>query len=160
MPFQAFRSLTHEDPVKEPAKATVSPDPSKKRGNIQSAILIVVIVGVIAGLVFTMATLGTSVSCPDELIGAWKTDARGYEDGMLLITKHSVVFSAGADTISSQAVRQLEAIPDGSQTLYTIVYGDSRSDEQLLSFYYHAREQTITFKNQTHLVWTRNTVEL
>jgi hypothetical protein len=146
--------------VNKPRQATVSPEPSKKRGNIQSAILIIVIVGVITGLVFTMATMIPSVSCPDELIGAWRTDARGYEDGMLLITKSSVVFSAGASTISTQAVRRLEAIPDGSQTLYTIVYGDSQNDEQLLSFYYHAREQTITFKNQTHLVWTRDTVEL
>jgi len=146
--------------VKEPTQATVSPDPSKKRNNIQSTIFIVVAVGVIAGLVFAIVSRDTPASCPDELIGAWRTAARGYEDRMLLFTKDAVAFSTGADTFPAQAVRRLEAIPDGPRTLYTIVYGDSQSDEQLLSFYYHAREQTITFKNQTHLVWTRNTVEL
>jgi hypothetical protein len=121
--------------------------------------LIVVAIGVIAGLVFTMVTRGTPVSCPDELIGAWKTAARGYEEGMLVITKTAVVFSAGPDNVDGQAVRRLEATPDGPRTLYTIVYGNSRSEEQILSLYYHTGKQTITFKNQTHLVWTRKTVE-
>jgi hypothetical protein len=113
----------------------------------------------IGGLVFAMATREAPISCPDELIGSWRTAAPGYEDGTLMITKKAVVFSVGADTIDAQAVRRLEAIPDGNRTLYTIVYGNSRSDEQILSFYYHTRKQTITFKNQSHLVWTRNTVE-
>lgn len=145
--------------MREPAQATASPDPSKKRDNVLSAILIVVCLGVIAGLVFTMVTRDTAISCPDELIGAWRTAAHGYENGMLVITRNAVVFSAGTDLVDGQAVRRLEAIQDGPQTLYTIVYGASRSNEQILSFYYHAREQTITFKNQTHLVWTRKTVE-
>ena len=71
--------------MNEPTLATVSPDPSKKRDKMQSAILVVVAVGVIAGLVFTIVTRDTPVSCPDELIGAWRTAARGYEDGMLMM---------------------------------------------------------------------------
>lgn len=138
-------------------EARASADSSKKRGNI--LFVIVLALGMIAGLVFAIETRGTPVSCPDELIGAWRTAARGYEEGMLMITKKAVVFSVGADTVDAQAVRRLEATPDGNRTLYTIVYGNSRRDEQILSFYYHTRKQTITFKNQSHLVWTRNTVE-
>jgi hypothetical protein len=146
--------------VSQSAQASASPDPSAaKRTNIQTAILIVVAIGVIAGLLITMVTRDTPISCPDELIGAWKTAARGYEDGMLVITKTAVVFSAGGEHVDGQAVRRLETFPEGPRTLYTIVYGNSRSEEQILSFYYHTREQTITFKNQSHLVWTRKTVE-
>lgn len=157
--FQHIHHLQIAVPMKNPAQATASSNSSQKRSYIRSAIPIAVVLVMIAGLIFTMATRSAPISCPDELIGAWSTTARGYEDGMLVITKKAVVFSTGADTVDAQAVRRLEAIPEGPRTLYTIVYGDSRSDEQILSFYYHAREQTITFKNQSHLVWTRKTVE-
>lgn len=140
-------------------QVSASADSSRRRGNILSVIVIILALGMIAGLVFTIETRGTSASCPDELIGVWSTAARGYEDGMLIITKKAVVFSVGVETVDAQAVRRLEAIQDGNRTLYTIIYGSSRSDEQILSFYYHSRKQTITFKNQSHLVWTRNTVE-
>ena len=146
--------------MKHAAQTVASPEPSaQKRANIQAMILIVVSIGVIAGLVFTMVTRGTPVSCPDELIGSWETTARGYEDVMLVITKAAVVFTAGAEYLDGQPVLRLEATPDGPRTLYNIVYGNSRSEEQILSIYYHTREQTITFKNQLHLVWTRKTVE-
>jgi hypothetical protein len=139
-----------------PTQATASADSSTKRGNILSVIVIVLALGIIGGVIFT---LGNSLSCPDELIGSWTTTALGYEGKVLLITKKGVAFNAGDGAGEGQAVRQLEAIPDGLRTLYTIVYGTSRSDEQVLSFHYHSREQTITFKTQSHLVWTRKTVE-
>ena len=138
-------------------QALASSDTSKKRGNMLSALLIVVSLGTIIGLVLTMMT--RNVSCPDELIGVWRTAAPGYEDGRLVITKNALVFSAGADHVDGQAIRRLEAIQDGSRTLYVLVYGTSRGDEQILSFYYHPLEQTITFKNQTHLVWIKKSVE-
>ena len=151
---------TGEDSVEQAAQTVASADPSvQKRANLQTTILIVVAIGVIIGLVFTMVMRGTPVSCPDELIGAWETSARGYEEGMLVITKNAVVFSAGTEHLDGQAIRRLEATSDGLRTLYTVVYGDSRSEEQILSFSYHAHDQTITFKNQPHLIWRRKTVE-
>jgi hypothetical protein len=74
---------------------------------------------------------------------------------MIVFTKTGVAFSVGAEHVDAQAVRRLVVVPDRPRTLYTVVYGDSRRDEQTLSFYYHTTEQTITFKNQSHLVWTR-----
>jgi hypothetical protein len=135
---------------------TASHYPSKRRGNILSAVLIVVCLGAIAGLVFTMMS---NISCPDELIGSWTTTAQGYEGKGLSFTKKGVVFIAGEDAVEGKAIQRVEASSDGSQTSYTIAYGASRRDEQILSFYYHLRTRTITFKNQPHLVWTRKTVE-
>jgi hypothetical protein len=130
--------------------------PSKKRGNILAVIVIILALGAIGGVI---STIGNSPSCPDELIGSWMTTAPGYEDKVLLLTKNGLAFNAGEGLVEGQAIRQVEAVPDGLRTLYTIVYGTSRSDEQALSFYYHPRERTITFKTQSHLVWTRKTVE-
>jgi hypothetical protein len=136
--------------------ATASADSSRKRGNILAVIVIILALGIIGGVI---SNLGNAPSCPDELIGSWTTTAPGYEDKVLLITKSGLAFNAGEGVVEGQAVRRLEAIPDGLGTLYTIVYGTSRSDEQALSFHYHSREHTITFKTQSHLVWTRNRVE-
>ncbi len=137
-------------------QATASADSSKKRGNILAVIVIILALGIIGGII---STVGNAPSCPDELIGSWTTTATGYEDKVLLITKKGLAFNAGEGAIEGQAIRQVEAIPDELRTLYTIVYGASRSDEQTLSFYYHPRERTITFKTQSYLVWTRKTVE-
>jgi hypothetical protein len=137
-------------------QASTSADSSKNRGNILAVIVIILALGVIGGVI---STVGETPSCPDELIGSWMTTAPGYENKVLLITKNGLAFNAGEGLVEGQAIRQVEAVPDGLGTLYTIVYGASRSDEQVLSFHYHPRKHTITFKTQSHLVWTRNRVE-
>ena len=126
---------------------------------MRSSLLLLMAFGLIVGLIVMMATGGPAVSCPEELIGTWNTAAQGYEDSMLVMTKHAVIFSAEGDHLDAQAVRRLEAIPDGRRVLYTLIYGNSRSEEQTLVFFYDSHEQTITFKNQSHLIWTRPMVE-
>jgi hypothetical protein len=113
----------------------------------------------LAGLIYAVVVRDEAVSGPNELIGAWETSAKGFEDGIIVFTKTGVAFSVGAEHVNVQAVRRLVLVPDGPRTLYTEIYGDSRRDEQTLSFYYHTKEQTITFKNQSHLVWTRKAMQ-
>ena len=137
------------------AATATTPPASNKSTTILLAIAGVMLVG----LIYSVVVQDPDVSCPNELIGAWVTSAKGYEEGMLVFTKTGVAFSVGADHLDAQAMRRLEATPDGPRTLYTVVYGDSRRDEQTLSFYYDTKDQTIIFKNQAHLVWTRKTVE-
>ena len=135
---------------------TTSSPSTTIRANGLAAIGAVLAIGIIGGVI---SNIGNAPSCPDELIGSWTTTAPGYEDKVLLITKNGLAFNAGDGAVEGQAIRQVEAIPDGLGTLYTIVYGASRSDTQALSFRYHSREHTITFKTQSHLVWTRNRME-
>ena len=125
----------------------------------RTKILLAVACVMLVGLIYAVVARDEAVSCPNELIGAWETSAKGYEDGMIVFTKTGVAFSVGAEHLDAQAVRRLEVFPDGPRTLYTVIYGDSRRDEQTLSFYYHTKEQTITFKNQSHLVWTRKAMQ-
>lgn len=129
--------------------------PVDERSARRTTVLLAVACVMLAGLIYTVVVRDEAVSCPNELIGAWETAAKGYEEGMLVFSKTGVAFSVGAEHLDAQAVRRIEVTPEGPRTLYTIVYGDSRSDEQTLSFYYHTKDRTITFKNQSQLVWTR-----
>ena len=143
--------------IRETKTATTSP--ADKRSDRRTRVLLAVACVMLVGLIYAVVVRDEAVFCPNELIGAWETSAKGYEDGMIVFTKTGVAFSVGAEHLDAQAVRRLEAIPDGLRMLYTVVYGDSRNDEQTLSFYYHTKEQTITFKNQSHLVWTRKAMQ-
>ena len=137
-----------------------SPNPvTPQRANFLTTILVLVFVGAFIALGLAKVMRDTPATCPDELIGTWSTAAPGYENGMLVITKHAVVFSAGGDHLDAQAVRRLETIPEGRRVLYTLVYGNARNEEQTLTFFYHPHERTITFKNQSHLIWSRSMVE-
>ncbi|MDR4470502.1 MAG: hypothetical protein MRJ68_19750 [Nitrospira sp.] len=139
--------------------ATAAAAPADQASSKSTKILLTVATLMFVGLVYSVVVRDPPVSCPNELIGAWVTEAKGYEDGMLVFSKTGVAFSVGIEHLDAQAVRRLEMTPDGPRILYMVVYGDSKKDEQTLSFYYHTTDQTITFKNQAHLVWTRKAVE-
>jgi hypothetical protein len=134
---------------------TVTASPVDTGSDRRTKVLLAVACAMLVGLIYAVVVRDEAASCPNELIGAWVTSAKGYEEGMIVFTKTGVAFSVGAEHVDAQAVRRLEVVPDGSRALYTVIYGDSQRDEQTLSFYYHTKEQTITFKNQSHLVWTR-----
>lgn len=144
-------------PMKRMQTATASP--TQQPSNKSTTVLLVIGGLLLIGLVYSVVVRDQPVSCPNELVGAWITAANGYENGMLVFTKTGVSFSVGFEHLDAQAMRRIDVSAEGPRTLYTIVYGDSRSDEQTLSFYYHTKDQTITFKNQAHLIWTRKTVE-
>ena len=139
--------------------ATAAAVSAEQRSTRSTKILLTVAGLMLVGLIYSVVARDPEVSCPNELIGAWVTSAKGYEEGMLVFSKTGVAFSVGIEHLDAQAVRRLDATPDGPRTLYTVVYGDSRRDEQTLTFYYHTKDQTITFKNQVHLVWTRKAVQ-
>lgn len=138
---------------------TATASPTQQPSNRPTTVLLVIGGLLLIGLIYSVVVRDQPVSCPNELVGAWITAANGYENGMLVFTKTGVSFSVGFEHLDAQAMRRIDVSAEGPRTLYTIVYGDSRSDEQTLSFYYHTKDQTITFKNQAHLVWTRKAVE-
>lgn len=139
--------------------ATTTAPPTEQPSNKSTTVLLTIAVLLLIGLIYSVVPHDPDISCPNELVGAWITSVKGYEDGMLVFTKTAVAFSVGAEHLDMQSMRRIDMSADGPRTLYTIVYGDSRKDEQTLSFYYHTKNQTITFKNQTHLVWIRKAVE-
>lgn len=139
--------------------STATAKPTELSSNRSTMVLTAIAALMLVGLIYSVVVRDEPVSCPSELIGAWVTAASGYENGMLVLTKTGVSFSVGFEHLDAQAIRRIDVMAEGPRTLYTIVYGDSRRDEQTLSFYYHTKDQTLTFKNQADLVWTRKAVE-
>ena len=139
--------------------ATVTASPAEQPASKSTTVLLTIAGLMLVGLIYSIVARDPAVSCPNELVGAWITSAKGYEDSMLVFTKTGVAFSVGAEHVDGQALRRIELNNEGARILYTVVYGDSRNDEQTLSFYYDTKGQTITFKNQSHLIWTRKAVE-
>ncbi|MHC9063042.1 hypothetical protein ACYX34_10170 [Nitrospira sp. CMX1] len=143
--------------MRQASAATANPP---EQPESRSTTVLIAIAGLmLVGFIYSVVVRDQPVSCPNELVGAWVTSAKGYENSMLVFTTNGVSFSVGFEHLDAQAMRRIEVSAEGPRTLYTITYGDSRSDEQTLSFYYHSKDHTLTFKNQAHLIWTRKAME-
>ena len=93
---------------------------------------------------------------PDHLIGVWKTTAPQYDGRFLKFTEESVIFGTEGDSPEIYSITTIDKAGEGTHLMYTIAYVDSDGQEYHLSFYYHsANGGSITFKNQTHLTWTK-----
>ena len=65
----------------------------------RTRVLLAVACVMLVGLIYAVVVRDEAVSCPNELIGAWETSAKGYEEGMIVFTKTGVAFSAAKDLI-------------------------------------------------------------
>jgi len=101
---------------------------------------------------------------PSNLIGMWKTKAPGYQDRYILFVERNIAFGTGGFDGEAYIVAEVQSSPvdDGAEggaskkTLYKISYMKSDKLEYELSFYYEPEPvETITFKNQEHLKWTK-----
>ena len=101
---------------------------------------------------------------PPYLIGAWKSGTPGYEDRFMMFTQHSVVFGTGGyagdvyvvDEVQTSPVSEGAAGHANSRELFAITYMKADKLKLELSFYYEPEPvETITFKNQEHLKWTK-----
>lgn len=103
---------------------------------------------------------------PPYLIGAWETNAPGYEDRYLLFANRNVAFGTGRYEGESYIVAEVQASPvdNGAE------YGASKSEKMLitirymkpdkleygLTFYYDPPPgEVISFKYQEKLKWTK-----
>lgn len=101
---------------------------------------------------------------PSNLIGMWRTNTPGYEDRYILFVERNVAFGTGGYDGEAYIVAEVQSSPveDGAKdgastkTLFTIRYMKADKLEYELSFYYEPEPvETITFKNQEHLRWTK-----
>ena len=106
---------------------------------------------------------------PPYLVGLWRTDTPGYEDRYLQFTPRNVIFGTGGYEGESYIVAEVEVSPvdegpqggAGGRSLLTFRYMKADKLEYSLSFYYEPKPtETITFKNQETLKWTRKGPDL
>jgi hypothetical protein len=107
-------------------------------------------------LVFLLRTPKHHV--PDHLLGEWHTSDPNYSDRFFEITQVSISFTTGGATVSTGVIKEIKVVPEGTRTLYTVVY-DLEGTRNEVSFYYEtgsAKGDVIRFKNQQNTIWTRN----
>ncbi len=93
---------------------------------------------------------------PDELVGTWRTSAPRYADRSLEIDSVSINFGTGEGTMTTGFIQKVEAVPEGTRTLYTISYVEKGNEEQCSFYYTSAKEKTIYFKNQPSILWIKD----
>ena len=72
--------------------------PVDTRSDRRTRVLLAVACVMLAGLIYAVVARDEAVSCPNELIGAWETSAKGYEDGMLVFDRNfNGVIESGAE---------------------------------------------------------------
>jgi hypothetical protein len=94
---------------------------------------------------------------PENLLGEWRTTDANYADRYFEINQVSISFTTGGGGVSTGWIKEVNAVHEGTGTLYTIVY-DLEGVRNELSFYYESGNstgKTIRFKNQQNTVWTK-----
>ncbi len=93
---------------------------------------------------------------PEEIRGAWRTDAPGYADRGMEILEKALAFDVGGGDFTVQVIRSIETSPAPEGTDYEIEYRNREGGIFTLSFTYRPADTTIVFRNQPELIWVRN----
>ena len=128
----------------------------KNAGWIKKIKLRWVLLAVVILAVLVVLVPGRPKPVPDDLIEVWITQAPGYEDRFIEITKVSLIYGIGGYNIHVYFIAKLERAIQGKDVVYTVYFHNLDGLDYKKSFYYDpANDGTIRFKNQKHIVWTR-----
>jgi hypothetical protein len=93
---------------------------------------------------------------PDELVGVWTTSDPRYADRHLDLTKATIIFGTGKESIDTNFISNVEKRLQDKAILYTIYFHRVGGPEDRVSFYYDpANGGIIRFKNQEHIDWKK-----
>ena len=93
---------------------------------------------------------------PDELVGVWTTSHPKYADRYLDLTKATIIFGTGKESIDTNFISNVEKTLQDKAILYTIYFHRVGGPEDKVSFYYDpANGGIIRFKNQKHIDWKK-----
>jgi hypothetical protein len=91
---------------------------------------------------------------PDELLGAWHTTNPVYANRTFTIDDVCITFTTGEGSISVGFIDDVQQIPAGTRTLYTVSYTVD-GVPNVVSFYYD-NGKNLWFKNQEKVVWQKD----
>lgn len=96
---------------------------------------------------------------PDYLLGIWRTNAVSHTGDTLEIRSDRLLLGKGEEGEEVSRVYMITKIQEtveNEQKLYSITYRDLELAVYDLTFFYDPKNGgMITFKNQSHLQWTR-----
>ena len=95
---------------------------------------------------------------PEDLIGVWKTSHEKYSDRFLELKRDEIVFGQGGDKFALHTIVNVEKIHEDAGVLYTISYVSGRGEAHTCSFFHDQARDTIRFKNQEIIEWTKGSI--
>jgi hypothetical protein len=117
---------------------------------------------ILAGAGFAMAVLiwtvwpKNDIFLPEDLVGYWVTSAPKYQDRFFELSRVSVVFGTGRDSIDVNFIEAVERRTQGDKTTYTIHYKNTKGLEGRLSFVWDpSNKGKIRLRNQEDMVWEK-----
>ncbi len=115
-----------------------------------------IIIGIAALVAFLVFLPGRPTPLPDELVGVWTTSHPGYADRYLDLTKVTIIFGTGRESIDTNFISNVETTLQDKTILYTIYFHRVGGPEDKVSFYYDpGNGGIIRFKNQKHIEWKK-----
>lgn len=93
---------------------------------------------------------------PDELLGEWHTTETNYADRWFEIDPVCISFVTGQGNVSTGFIREVQAVPQGSRTLYTISYSQDGTPNHVCFYYETGKDEVIRFKNQEKIIWIKD----
>jgi len=95
---------------------------------------------------------------PEDLVGHWETSAPKYQDRFFELSRVSVVFGTGRDSIDVNFIEAVERRTQGDKTTYTIHYKNTKGLEGILSLVWDpSNKGKIRLRNQEDMVWEKTT---
>ncbi len=93
---------------------------------------------------------------PAFLYGTWKTTAPGYTENYLRISPTGLAFGVDGDVPHDRLIKSVRHKKDTAGELYTITYVEADQSEFQLVFYHETNSgESLVFKHQAQLRWTR-----
>ena len=95
---------------------------------------------------------------PDYLVGKWLTSAPGYEDRYLEINKVSLLFATSESTVNEYFIDKNATAAAGKQIFFTFECKDLENSPYRFSLSYEPDNGgVLSFKNQSHITWRKET---
>ncbi len=92
---------------------------------------------------------------PDQLVGVWETSHEKYSDRIFELKFDQIIFDTGGGTFARHPVVNVQEVLEDGSPLFTVFYAEADGVESQFAFYYDETLDSIRFKNQKRIGWTR-----
>ncbi len=109
----------------------------------------------LCGLLGGCAGGGGQQTIPADVQGTWVTSDSMYADRFFSLDADRIVVGLGGGRSDAHMISGVRReLQDDGRVLYVVVYWSEGADQEF-AFYYDARRDVVTPKNQELLEWTR-----
>ncbi len=92
---------------------------------------------------------------PEQLLGVWKSSAKGFEDNSLELRKDAIVFGAGGSEFNPNSIYKVEQTSEADGRIFLkVFFTDREGNDYDTSFSFNPKDGgSIRFKNRAEVEW-------